>query len=128
MSQVTWRLYYDDLSTFDSNDGEPEHAPPFGLIAVVGYDEAESRMMLHRWDYYYCKDLDGRPIWYGSDFMGVIDQFAHDINRDIHGLKMGRTIDNKTYQEIVSKASHDRDLSKKQAPDFRSKPRDTDGR
>jgi len=120
----TWRIYYDDGSTFDNTMGEPEHASAFGIIAIVGYEEQGERMMLQKWNYYWAKDLDGRPIWYGSDFIGLVDQLAHDKDREIHGLKLGRTINNKSFNAIVSKAGGDKDFPNTRQTIFRSQPRD----
>ena len=124
MNKFTWRIYYDDGTTFDNTMGEPEHAPSFGIIAIVAYDEVHERMVLQKWNYYWCKDLDGRPIWYGSDQIGLIDQLAHDANREVHGLKLGRTIANKLFQDIIIIAANDPDLTKTTREVFISQPRE----
>jgi len=121
---IDWRIYYDDGSSFDNTMGEPEHAPAFGVIAIIAYEEKGQRMMLQRWNYYWAKDLEGRPIWYGSDFIGLVDQLAHDKDRNIHGLKLGRTIPNKLFNDIISKAGNDPELSKTPRSIFRSQPRE----
>lgn len=119
-----WRIYYDDGSTFDDSMGEPEHAPSFGVVVIIGYDEEGERMLLHKWNYYWTKDLKGRAIWYGSDNIGLIDQLAHDRDRNVHGLKIGRTISNSDYRNFLGIAAYDSDFPKTTRKVFRSSPQD----
>lgn len=121
---LEWRIYYGDGTLYDSSMGEPECAPPFDILVIVGYDEEGGRMLLHKWNYYWCKDVEGRAIWYGSDFMGLVDQLAHDETRSIHGVKMGRTVPNAVYRQALSDAGRDEDFPKNNRKPFLDKPTD----
>lgn len=121
---LEWRIYYDDCTTFDNTQGEPEHCSAYGIIAIVCYDESGDRLVLQKWNNYYAKDLNGKPVWYGSDDFGLKDQLASDINRDIHGVKFGRTISNFAFNDIIAQASHDPDFPRGQKAIFREQPKD----
>jgi hypothetical protein len=74
----TWRLYYDDHTTFDSNQGEPHESPPWGVIGVtqptVGSLTARD-IVGKNGDYLlYRTDL---KVWHLVGASGLIDHLAH---------------------------------------------------
>jgi len=101
----TWRIYYDDGTTFDSNDGLPHEAPPRGFILVVGYDETNTRYIMQGWDH-YCFDKESDQ-WWGMDVHGLIDRLC--LNK-IYAYKLGRTVRKTVWQELLKAANNDPDF------------------
>lgn len=99
-----WRVYYDDGSTFSSEDGGPHEAPALGFICAVGYDEAGRRYIMHGWDH-YCWDLASRQ-WWGMDLAGLFDRL---IRNKVHAYKMGRTVTKDDFTAIMRRANEDFD-------------------
>ena len=109
---IQWRIYYDDFSTFDSNNGEPEDAPAWGVICINQPDPKTNVMRMHRWDYYYWHRKYGQ--WWGSNLIGMVDQFA-TYPRDVVALKVGRNADNAVFQAITDMAIADNDFLERSA-------------
>jgi hypothetical protein len=80
-----WRIYYDDGSTFDSDQGTPEEAPGRGVQGIAQTDEWVGRQFIEGTDYYLYRYPDKDLIysklkqpehngqWIGVDLYGVID-------------------------------------------------------
>ena len=102
-----WRIYYDDGSTFDSDQGSPADAPSLGFICAVGYDEGGSRYIMHGWDHYTFDQESNQ--WWGSDTQGLFDRL---IRNKGYAYKMGRTVTKTRYQELMNKAHLDPDFPK----------------
>ena len=100
-----WRIYYDDGSTFDSDQGEPHEAPSQGFICAVGYDELGDRYIMHGWDH-YCFDQASQQFW-GMDLMGVFDRLRRNV---LFAYKEGRTVTKSEWQAIMSRAHEDPDF------------------
>lgn len=98
----SWRVYYEDGSTFSSDDGPPERAPPFGFICAIGYDETGGRYIMHGWDH-YCWDVAAQQ-WWGMDLCGLIDRLARNV---VTAYKQGRTVTKTRFQEIMQAANLD---------------------
>lgn len=47
-----WRIYYEDESTFSSDDGSPFEAPRTG-VQVIAYRDGDGVSLLSQADYYY---------------------------------------------------------------------------
>jgi hypothetical protein len=96
---MNWRIYYDDATTFSDEDGSPEAAPPWGVVAVVTRNPDDPREVtsVHgpRFDYFI---WDGRE-WWGCDYTGLIDRLAHQMAPVV---RFGRTISTHDFQRIVS--------------------------
>ena len=105
MADVAWRIYYDDFSTFDSTQGAPEDAPPYGVLHIVFYDDDDRRLILSKFDFYYHK----AGQWWGSDLTGMIDQFTAFPN-ECRALKVGRTVPTEVWRETHLNAAHDKDF------------------
>jgi hypothetical protein len=97
-----WRIFYDDGSTFDSDQGEPHDAPTAGFICSVGYDESGDRYIMHGWDH-YCWDQETSQ-WWGMDLCGLFDRLMR--NR-VYAYKQGRTVTKKLFQETMQRAHVD---------------------
>ena len=100
-----WRIFYDDGSTFDSNQGSPEQAPALGFICAVGYDESGARYIMHGWDH-YCWDQETSQ-WWGCDLPGLFDRL---IRNKVYAYKMGRTVTKKRFRELMHQADQDPDF------------------
>lgn len=99
---IEWRIYYDDGTTFSNLDGSPEEAPPFGFICAVGYDETNSRYIMHGWDH-YCWDVESNQ-WWGMDTFGLIDRLSRNL---IVAYKQGRTVSKTRFTEIMNLSNDD---------------------
>lgn len=107
-SNVKWRIYYDDGSTFDSNDGDPDQAPGYGVICIVQPDPDVGRTVMRRFDWYYWNALQSQ--WWGSsDLFSVLDHVLHRT-----GFVDGRTICQARhavdYADICQRAEADPDF------------------
>jgi hypothetical protein len=95
-TKVEWRIYYTDGSRFDSNDGDPEDAPCWGIGAISQLDEDSGRAGVAGVDYYWWEignhptDPDG-GCWSGGDLCGMQDHFGH-FPRLRTALKFARTL------------------------------------
>jgi hypothetical protein len=95
---MEWQIFYDDDSTFSSEDGGPEAAPCRGVIAIVCRDPGAGFLVCSRFDFYHWRE-DG---WYGGEFVGLIDYLFEPGWKTV---KFGRTIDNQKFQEIHARAA-----------------------
>jgi len=107
---LSWRIYYDDGSTFDSSQGEPEDAPSFGVVFIPQPDEQVGRMVMQGWDWYY---FNKSGQWWGCDIYGLLDRLLHNL--PTRALKQGRTMGNDAYQKLRSVATNDPDFPIKSA-------------
>lgn len=96
-----WRLYYDDGSTFSSEDGGPQDAPARGVIAILQPDPDVGHHVVTGFDYYWIRD----GVWFGGDLFGLFD---HLITPGWKAVKFGRTTSNAEYRAIVARATADR--------------------
>jgi len=108
---LTWRIYYDDGSTFDSMQGAPHEAPGLGVQAVVQVDERVGRVILTRFDWYYYRYDLGE--WWASDYFGLLDQLTSDRERRVGAVRAGRNA--AAYDAIMSRAQSDPDFPVKSA-------------
>jgi len=105
MKLPDWRIYYDDGSTFDSNDGLPHEAPSLGFICAIGYDETGKRYIMHGWDYYQWSDEVNQ--WWGMDLNGLFDRLRRNL---VYAYKEGRTVSRSQWEQIMINANNDRDF------------------
>ena len=87
MSFPTWRLYYEDGSTFDSDQGEPWESPELGicLVAQPGKDQD----ILATRDYViYRTDVER---WMETDIAGLYDQLMTNV-RYINCFRLTRQL------------------------------------
>lgn len=108
---LSWRIYYDDGSTYDSAQGEPHEAPGLGVQAVVQVDERVGRVILTRFDWYYYRYDLGE--WWASDYFGLLDQLTSDTERRVGAVRSGRNA--ASYHEVMLRAQSDPDFPPKSA-------------
>lgn len=113
---TVWKLYYEDGSTFSSDDGEWLDAPVFGVMALATADqyvgrEIDTPRSPGSGDFYIWWNAV-KPWW--VDYAGLIDYLYHrgDLGKDdtlanvtiatLHraGVKLGRTTSNEHFREI----------------------------
>lgn len=105
----TWRIYYEDGSTWSDLDGDEYDAPPVGVVCIVQPCPVRDRVIITGWNwYYFCAEPDARWRWWGSNESGMHDQFMwHGRHR--RALKMGRHAQD--YEEILIRAAKDPDFA-----------------
>jgi hypothetical protein len=118
MSKLKWRIYYDDYTTFSSDDGTPLEAPPFGVIAIPFPNTDTGRGIVHYHDWYFWHLRDLR--WWGSDIHGLLDLLLH--NAPITAIKQGRSVSNTVFARIYARALADPDFPRKSATRAGEKP------
>lgn len=101
--KLTWRIYYSDGSTFDSLQGEPVSAPPFGIACIVQSEPSLGRVIVSTFDFYYW--VDEQQQWWGSDWSGVLDRMLHRL--PVYALLQGRSVDHETFRLIMRRADQD---------------------
>jgi hypothetical protein len=96
---MNWKVLYDDGSSFTDEDGSPNDAPAWGVVAAISTED-DIKALTEGDDYYYFNPLDDR--WYGVDLVGLIDFLTHT-----GFLKIGRFVPIKQYQKILEQALAD---------------------
>lgn len=115
-SEMEWRIYYDDKSTFDSSMGEPKDAPSHGVLIVTVKDQDHGRLVLNGWDWYY---HDGKE-WWGADVHGLLDRLLHNL--PTHAVKQGRMCPSDVWRDMLDQAVKDPDFPIKSAKHKRERP------
>jgi hypothetical protein len=70
---VDWIVFYDDGSTFSSDDGAPEQAPAWGVMVIAARSAEHGRTLWLGQDFFWW-DEDGE--WVDGDLVGLIDYLA----------------------------------------------------
>lgn len=134
MTSLSWRIYYDDGSTFDNAQSSPRDAPAYGVICIVFANELIGRKIAHLKDFYYW--VPDERQWWGSDIFGLLDQMSlrdlvsrvgdqwsylhYDLPMERDQLvyrliddgyiKLGRSVSSVTFREIMEIADKDPDF------------------
>lgn len=68
-----WKIYYDDNTTFSSEDGSPFDAPRTGVQVIAYEDQLGRYWLMSQADYYYYEP--GRPEWgwWHADMWAIFD-------------------------------------------------------
>jgi hypothetical protein len=98
-SELTWRIYYADGSTFDSSQGEPEDAPSIGIIAIKHFIENEWRISAFV-DYY----IREQGEWWGADAPGF---WQYMFRPGFKVVKFGTNIKDEPFNKIMAEARND---------------------
>lgn len=100
-----WKIFYDDGSTFSSDEGQPHDAPTEGFVCALGYNESGARYIMHGWDFYrFDRESDQ---WWGMNVYGLHDCLRRN---NVYAYKEGRTLTDKRFQEIMRNAHTDPDF------------------
>ncbi len=66
---ATWKIFYNDGTTFSSDDGIPTASPSVGVVCIIQPNIMLGREIINRFPCYF---WDGR-LWKGSSFYQVFD-------------------------------------------------------
>lgn len=118
---LTWRIYYDDGSTFDSDQGEPWDAPGLGVALILQRREGEGRLVMHRWDWYVWRCDLGE--WWGHDLFGLLDQLTDDRAGVVRAVKAGRMLSTPDWNALYTRAIEDADFPVQVAREVSDSPK-----
>ena len=96
MRRTSWAIFYDDGSSFSSEDGEPHAAPTEGFICAVGYDERDMRYICQGKDFYCFDLLSG--CWLELNKEGLLDRLRRNL---LYAYKEGRTVSRVEFADIT---------------------------
>jgi hypothetical protein len=128
MSELLWRIYYDDGTTFDNTQAEekpcptckgtgksrPEFdAPVEGVASIINADAVWGRRVNHGYNMYFCDPHD-------NSWTGTNDE--ETMLRRLPGLVMGRMMSPGHLAHILDKSTSDPDF-----PTATPQRRKTDG-
>lgn len=94
---LTFRIYYDDGSTFDNLDGTFDRAPADGVICIVR-KEGDRIEFISGADYYVYFDEDGSVVG-TSDIAPLL--------RKLGFVKFGRYTSHRNQERIMNRARDD---------------------
>jgi hypothetical protein len=107
---VCWKIFYVDGSTFSNEDGNPEDASGFGVIAVVQEDE-QVGVLVHQMKDFYCFD-EAFGGWAAMDEFGLAQYIGKP---GLKVIKLGEVMETAKYLEIIDSIRDDPDLPAKSA-------------
>lgn len=113
---LTWRIYYDNGTVFDSENGLPVDAPGHGIIAIVERNDDLGRIVLNGWDWYY---HDGAN-WWGADVHGLLDRLCAHL--PTFAVCQGRMASKQVFEDTLDRAVKDPDFPRKSAKAKRERP------
>ncbi len=105
---MLWKIHYGDGSTFSSDDGSTQEAPPLNVQIIMQLDEREGKHATTQFDYYWWDERQQR--WFGGNLFGALDYL---MQAGI--VKMGRILSPKDYDAILNRAKEDPDFPKSAA-------------
>ena len=93
---ISWKIFYDDETTFSSNDGKPEQAPKDGVQVIVSLYDNNTFNITEGQDYYY---------WSGDSWAyGGLPTLEKWVRKELPNLKFSRFTSNKVYQKALKEA------------------------
>ena len=98
---MTWTLWYEDGSTFTSEEGTPNDSPMWGLICI-GQPGAAGRDLLWNETYYIFRTDTGE--WSAHDLVGFVDQSVHYAPL-IECVRIGRDTQTSRFKAVVAAAA-----------------------
>ena len=103
-----WVIFYENNFSYSSLDGEPQDAPPLGVVCIRQSDPDVGNVLIIPSDY-YAYHADG---WQGHDIVGLID-YIYQSGFLI--IKLGRTIQTPLFIKTVNDSARDYRLHRKSA-------------
>jgi hypothetical protein len=108
-----WIIWYDDGSSFSSDDGEPAAAPRDGVQVVTCADIGSGRLIWHGSDFYCWQDDE----WVPRSLLGLMDYLREPGAAKI--VLQARAIAYRRFTEVYLMAVADERLPAKTGPDPR---------
>lgn len=105
---TNWVIFYDDGSSFSSDDGGPGDAPRDGVQVVSIANDRVGRVHWHQRDYYCWHDNE----WISRDIHGVMDYLRQPGIEKI--VLQGRAIAYRRFVAVLELARYDTRLPMKQ--------------
>lgn len=107
---LKWKIFYADNSTFSNQDGEPQDAPGWGVVAVVQEDSVVG-VQVHQQNDFYCfaPEFGG---WYALDYFGFAQYLARP---GLKIVKLGDVMPTEKYVSLIASLHKDPDLPTKSA-------------
>jgi hypothetical protein len=102
---MDWIAYYDDGSSFTSEQGGPGDAPGLGVVCVAIADESIGRAVIHGWDFYVWHEPGG---WDAHNLHGLLDQLTMRPS-NVSAVMQGRMVPRIEYERIVRLAQYEDD-------------------
>ncbi len=106
---MDWIVYYEDGSSFTSEDGKPEDAPRRGVLIVAVGDKEVGKQLHHRADFYMWK----KGEWVPADKWGFMDYMLEPGSYKV--VLWGRMTTRTIMHEVYKKAWADDRMEKKTA-------------
>jgi hypothetical protein len=110
---MDWIVYYDDGSSFTSDDGPPEAAPRDGVQVVSGRHAYIGKLIWHSSDYYCWQDDE----WVPRNIVGLHDYLRQPGSEKI--VLQGRGVAYHRFVAVYNKAVDDTRLPFKVGRDLR---------
>jgi len=101
MRLARWRIYYDDGSTFSSDDGLPEDAPGYGVLAI---EQDRENTVLCSQDFYLFRNDYG--CWIEVHIEGLIDHLVTSAHH-VRAVKAGRTVPLSVFKSVLANVAID---------------------
>lgn len=102
-----WIIWYDDGSSFSSDDGAPHEAPRDGVQVITAADDACGRLLWHSADYYCWQDGE----WVMHNLIGLMDYLRQPGVEKI--VLQGRGIAYQRFRSVYRAADEDTRLPTK---------------
>ena len=96
----SWKIFYDDGSTFSSDDGNAWEAPAVGVLVLMQVD-SEGKRVLYCKDDYYCWEWRYPNEWVPCNEDGKNDYLHH--HRGPKAVLFGRWTSNANMASIQAK-------------------------
>ncbi len=100
---IAWKIYYSNGTTFSNLDGNPEDAPPTGVICILQNPIKHGWMLLRNKDYYL--RLDDWE-WVGCEADGF---WQYMFKPGWKCPKFGENVSDSIYEKIIKQATEDMD-------------------
>ncbi len=91
-----WKIWYDDGSTFSSDDGSPEEAPVDGILAILEKLTNNTILNHHGNEFYY---------WSGENwYAGNQASLERWMRVELPALKFGRWTKSSIWKEVIAES------------------------
>lgn len=113
-----WIIFYEDGSTFSSDDGDPGDAPQDGVIVVAYQSDKAGRVLRHSAEFYAWHQLSGgRGEWVPHTKVGLKYYLSKEDEPGIY--VNGYAVPDERWQQVYQQALDDPRMPAKSAWDTR---------